>query len=87
MMFHESLSNGILTLIRVFVITMNKTHLVESSKTQILTSDGHKGSCGGTSGRAMAFYRARPGSNPRSDLPFFQFRIAANLFSLDVGLF
>ena len=45
------------------------------------------GSGGGTSGRAMAFSLGRPGSNPRSDFGFFQFRTAVNLFSLGVGLF
>ena len=42
---------------------------------------------GSTSGRAMAFCLGRPGLNPRTDLGFFQFRIAVNLFSLGVGLF
>ena len=45
------------------------------------------GSGGGTSGRAMAFCPGRPGSDPRSDFGFFQFRIAVNLYSLGVGLF
>ena len=45
------------------------------------------GSGGGTSGRVVAFCLGRPGSNPRSDFGFFQFRIAVNLFSLGVGLF
>ena len=42
---------------------------------------------GGTSVRAIAFCLARLGSNPGTDLGFFQFRIAVNLFSLRVGLF
>ena len=45
------------------------------------------GSGGGTSGRAVAFCLGRPGSNPRSDFGFFQFRIAVNLLLLGVGLF
>ena len=36
-----------------------------------------KGSGGGTSGRAMAFSLGRPGSNPGTDIGFFQFRIAS----------
>ena len=40
------------------------------------------GSGGGTSGRVMAFCLGRLGSNPGTDLGFFQFRIAVNLFSL-----
>ena len=42
---------------------------------------------GGTSGRVMAFCLIRPGSKPRIDLDFFQFRIALNLLSLSAGLF
>ena len=38
-----------------------------------------QGSGGGTSGRGMAFCLGRPGSNPRVDFGFFQFRIAVNL--------
>ena len=38
-----------------------------------------------SSGEALCL--ARPGSNPAMDLGNFQFRIAANLFSLGVGLF
>ena len=34
----------------------------------------------------LAFCLARPGSNLRMDLGFFQFRIAVNLFSVGVGL-
>ena len=45
------------------------------------------GSGGGTSGRAMAFCLAKPGSNPRTDLGFFQFRISVNLLLLGVQLF
>ena len=45
------------------------------------------GSGSGTSGGAMAFCLGRPGSNPRSDFGFFQFRIADNLCSLGVVLF
>ena len=46
-----------------------------------------KGSGCRTSGRAMAFCLGRPGSNPGTDLGFFQFRIVVNLFSLGVSLF
>ena len=45
------------------------------------------GSGGGTRGRAIVFCLGRPGLNPGMDLGFFQFRTAANLFSLGVGLF
>ena len=45
------------------------------------------GSGGGTSDRAMAFSLARLGLNPGTDLGFFQFRIALNLFMLGVGFF
>ena len=45
------------------------------------------GSGGGTSGRVTAFCLGRPGSSPRSDFGFFQFRIPVNLFSLGVGFF
>ena len=45
------------------------------------------GGGGGTSGRAMAFCLGRRGLNPGLDFGFFQFRIAANLFSQGVGLF
>ena len=34
----------------------------------------------------MSFCLGRPGLNPRTDLGFFQFRIAVNLFSLGVRL-
>ena len=43
------------------------------------------GSGRGTSSRVMAFCLGYPGSNPGTG--FFHFRIAANLFSLDVRLF
>ena len=35
----------------------------------------------------MAICHGRPGYNPGTDLGFFQFVIAVNLFSLGVGLF
>ena len=46
-----------------------------------------EGSGEGSSGTAMAFCLTRPGSNPRTDLGFFQFRIAVNLLLLGVQLF
>ena len=46
-----------------------------------------RGSGGGTSGRAMVLCLGRPGLYPGTDLGFFQFRIAVNLFSLAIGLF
>ena len=53
-----------------------------------VTKDGcSHGNGGGTSGRAMAFCLGRPGSNPRLDFGFSQFRIVVNLFSLGVGPF
>ena len=45
------------------------------------------GSGGGTSGRVMAFCLGRPGSNPQTDIGFYQFRIAVNLISLGDLLF
>ena len=47
---------------------------------------GGRGSGGGTSSRAMAFCKNRPGSNPGTDIGFLQFRIAVNPFSLGFGL-
>ena len=42
---------------------------------------------GSASGRAVAFGPSRLGSILGTDLAFFWFRIAANLFSLGAGLF
>ena len=44
-----------------------------------------KGSGGGASDSAMAFYPSKPSSNPGTDLAFFG--NAINLFSLGVGLY
>ena len=48
---------------------------------------GKFNSGGGTSSREVAFCLRRPGSNPKTDFGFFQFRIVVNLFSLGVRLF
>ena len=43
------------------------------------------GSGGGASGRAMALCPSRPGSNPGTNLGFFQFHTAVNRFSVGDG--
>ena len=61
--------------------------IVAHSKIEkIVFARNNLGSGSGASGRVTACVRAGPGLNPRTDLGFFPFRIAFNLFLLGMRL-
>ena len=61
--------------------------MVGFQKILVFTFSADFGRGGGASGRAVAFCPSRLGSILGTDLAFFRFRIAANLFSLGAWLF